>query len=169
MNLISSRAHSAVTPLVFWCLLSLSGCHEPGQAPQHAWSVSESHLLAQNFVQRCAQNGTWVSGFLKQHQRKAIVRVRGIVNHTGKSLNTRLLAQDLAASLELRQPIRVAPATVPADFLLQGDLHLSTDMLMADESNGALQHYRIKIEIITLPTGEPVCTAMGVLRYLKDV
>ena len=131
--------------------------------------MGELHLLTHAFVRNCVDDPAWVDAFVADAGRKPIVRVRGLTNQTGEDLYTGQITGTVERALVEGEQVHVAPATVEADFMLQGSIKVTTAWSVVDGADETLRRYSDQLTVVTVPAGDVVCTGGGAVSRQDDV
>lgn len=150
------------------CLIACGSESDPVKVSGRSWTVTEAHLLAHDFIARCADRAEWPTAFVHENLRRPVLRVRGLVNETSEAFDETLLIEMITESFADNITIAIESAEVSADFMLSGTLALHIEPTVNDAGYGMVKRYIAELEVVEVPSGRPVCTATGDLAFVVD-
>lgn len=160
-----------VISIVFAYGLACGTAPKAPQDPNTAWTVTEVHLLTNEFVRQCTgSDADWVTAFVDETQRRPVMRVRGLKNDTNEDLDTSPIMDTLTEAFQLNAAVEVARSNVAADVMLIGDLSVIIEPISNDAGWGMRKRYIGNLAVIELPRGREICRSRGdVVIQIDDV
>ncbi|MEE8410057.1 MAG: hypothetical protein V3T05_10650 [Myxococcota bacterium] len=159
-----------IVAVLFGYGLACGSAPEAPPDPNNAWTVTEIHLLTNDFVRRCAGEADWIAAFVDESRRRPVLRVRGLKNNTREDIDSTPIMDTLTEAFRLNAAVHVAPSNVVADVMLLGDLSVIIEPTANDAGWGMVKRYVGNLAVIELPSGRELCGARGdVAIQIDDV